>query len=186
MNLFLKNTSLVIFTHAKGACCIEGDAGAPLEEEETQILDEIYAYVKPFMRKEGIKAVEKGGAYTKDHDGEWVTQLVEEKECAFVVFDENGITKCAIENAYKAGKTTFKKPISCHLYPIRTREFISTNAEALNYDQWSICSPAIACGVSMKMKVFRFLKEPLIRKYGESFFKELEIVDQQLTDSKID
>jgi len=167
----------------KGACCIEGDAGAPLEEDETKVLEKIHEDVKPFLRKEGIDAIEKGGLYTQDHDGEWVTQLVNGKECAYVIFDEKGITKCGIEKAYEAGVVDFKKPISCHLYPIRTQKFSSTGLESINYDRWSICDPARSCGLKLELKVFRFLKDPLIRKYGESFYKELEIINEHLENS---
>ncbi len=130
------------------------------------------------MRAEGIAAVEDTGVFYMDWDNEMVTTLVNEKECAFVFFDEKGITKCAIEQAHKAGVTDFKKPISCHLYPIRTAKF--PEFEALNYNEWSICSPACTLGEALSVKVYQFLKEPLIRAYGEEFYKELEIVDAEI------
>ena len=162
----------------KGACCIEGDSGAPITEEEVSILEEDLEKIKPFMRPEGIAAVEDTGVFYMDWDNEMVTTLVNEKECAFVFFDEKGITKCAIEQAHKAGVTDFKKPISCHLYPIRTAKF--PEFEALNYNEWSICSPACTLGEALSVKVYQFLKEPLIRAYGEEFYKELEIVDAEI------
>lgn len=162
----------------KGACCIEGDSGAPITAEEVSILEEDLEKIKPFMRPEGIAAVEETGVFYMDWDNEMVTTLVNEKECAFVFFDEKGITKCAIEQAHKAGVTDFKKPISCHLYPIRTAKF--TEFEALNYNEWSICSPACTLGEALSVKVYQFLKEPLIRAYGEEFYKELEIVDAEI------
>lgn len=162
----------------KGACCVEGDAGAPLTFEEVSILEDDLEAIKPFMRKEGIEAIEKTGVFYMDQDNEPVTTLVNNSECAFVYFDENGITKCAIEQAHKEGKTNFKKPISCHLYPIRVKKF--NDFKALNYDKWSICEPACACGESLNVPVFKFLKEPIIRAFGEDFFQELVIVDEEI------
>lgn len=162
----------------KGACCIEGDAGAPLTLEEIDILEEDLEAIKPYMRQEGIDAVDKTGVFYMDQDNEAGTTLVNNKECAFVFFDNNGITKCAIEQAHKEGKTEFKKPISCHLYPIRVKEF--NDFTALNYDKWDICSPACACGESLNVPVYKFLKEPIIRAFGEVFFEELEVVNKEL------
>ncbi|PWL31478.1 MAG: DUF3109 domain-containing protein [Fluviicola sp. XM-24bin1] len=162
----------------KGACCIEGDAGAPLTSEEVAILEKDLEKIKPYMRKEGIKEVEANGVSYLDEENEPVTALVNGDECAFVFFDEKGITKCAVEAAYLDGKTEFKKPISCHLYPIRVKKF--NDYKALNYDKWSICEPACACGDSLNVPVFRFLKEPLVRAFGEGFYKELETIDGEL------
>lgn len=162
----------------KGACCIEGDAGAPLTTEEVSILENSLEEIKPYMREEGIAEVEKTGVFYMDFDNEPVTALVNGGECAFVYFDEKGITKCAVEAAYLDGKTDFKKPISCHLYPIRVKKF--NEFQALNYDKWGICEPACACGEALNVPVFRFLKEPLVRAFGEPFFRELEKVDIEL------
>ncbi len=166
----------------KGACCVEGDAGAPLSFEEVSILEDELEAIKPYMRKEGIEAVEKQGVFYMDQDNEPVTTLVNDSECAFVFFDEKGITKCAVEQAHREGKTDFKKPISCHLYPIRVKQF--NDFKALNYDKWSICAPACACGDQLDVPVFKFLKEPLIRAFGEAFFNELLIVDKELKTGK--
>lgn len=162
----------------KGACCVEGDAGAPLTLEEVDILEEHLNVIKPYMRPEGIQAVEEQGVFYMDWDNEPVTTLVNEQECAFVYFDERGITKCAIEQAHNDGKLDFKKPISCHLYPIRVQKL--RTGEALSYNEWNICKPACACGESLDVPVYKFLKEPLVRAYGEAFFEELEIVDREL------
>lgn len=162
----------------KGACCVEGDAGAPLTFEEVDQLEEAYEEVKPYMRPEGIAAVEAQGVFYMDQDNEPVTTLVNGGECAFVFFDDRGIAKCAVEQAYRDGKTQFLKPISCHLYPIRVKKF--NDYQALNYDRWSICAPACACGESLNVSVFRFLKEPIIRAFGEEFYRELEVVEQEL------
>ena len=166
----------------KGACCIEGDAGAPLTFEEVDILEETLDVIKPYMRPEGIKADESKGVFYMDQDNEPVTTLVNEAECAFVYFDDNGITKCAVEQAHIDGKSDFKKPISCHLYPIRTKKF--EKFTALNYDVWDICAPACDCGTSLNVPVFRFLKEPIIRAFGDDFFKELEVVSKELEKEK--
>jgi hypothetical protein len=169
-------------TACKGACCIEGDAGAPIEDDEIAILEKDLEAIKPFMRPEGIAEVEKSGVFYIDEDNSKVTTLVNEKECAFVSFDEHGITKCAIEHAHKAGKTDFKKPISCHLYPIRVKQF--ADFTALNYNHWNICAPACACGESLNVPVYRFLKEPIERAFGKSFFEELCIVDEEMRKSQ--
>lgn len=157
----------------KGACCVAGDSGAPLDEDELPILDSILEKVKPYMVKKGIKAVEKHGSYVIDSDGDYTTTLVSEgAECAFVYFDETKTAKCAIEKAYYEGVVTWKKPISCHLYPVRISKH--KNYDAVNYNKWSICKPACDCGKKLDVPVYKFLKEPLIRKYGKDWFKQLE------------
>ena len=163
----------------KGACCVQGESGAPLEKEETGILEKIYEQVKPFMTEKGIKAVEKQGKYIVDSDNDYVTPLVgKEKECAYVFFDEKGITKCAIEQAWLQKKIDWQKPISCHLYPVR----ITTHKhyDAVNYHKWNICKPACACGKELKVPVYKFVKSALIRKYGKSWYKELELNAEKL------
>ena len=156
----------------KGACCLEGDSGAPLNHDERHILDEIYPKVKPFMTAKGIATIEETGTYVTDFEGDYTTPCVDtNKECAYVTW-ENGITKCAIEKAYEYGAISWKKPLSCHLYPIRITKY--PEFDVLNYDRWSICSPACSFGNELKVHVHEFLKEPLIRKYGEDWYKELE------------
>ena len=155
----------------KGICCVEGDAGAPLDEDETHILDEIYPKIKPYLRPEGIQAIEEQGTYTLDFEGDLVTPLVNNAECAYVIFDEKGNTKCAIEKAYEDGVIDWQKPISCHLYPIRITEY--SNFSAINYHEWDICSDACTLGKELGVKVYQFLKKPLIRKYGEEFYQTL-------------
>lgn len=163
----------------KGACCVEGDAGAPLEDEEIAMLEEVYEEVKPFLRKEGVKAIEEQGTSIKDErDGEWVTPLVNNAECAYVIF-ENGTTKCGIEKAWEEGVVAFRKPISCHLYPIRISSYSSY--DAVNYHKWEICAPACDLGKELQMPVYKFTKDSLIRKYGESWYSELEKVAAQWT-----
>jgi len=155
----------------KGICCVEGDAGAPLNEDETHILDEIYPKIKSYLRPEGIQAIEEQGTYTLDFEGDLVTPLVNNAECAYVIFDEKGYTKCAIEKAYEDGVIDWQKPISCHLYPIRITEY--SNFSAINYHEWDICSDACTLGKELGVKVYQFLKKPLIRKYGEEFYQTL-------------
>ena len=163
----------------KGACCIEGDSGAPLTDEELPILEEVYEAVKPYMRQEGIDAVAASGVYEKDSwDGEMVTPLVNGKECAYVTYEEDGSLRCAIEQAYLDGKVNWKKPISCHLYPIRIKKY--SEYEAVNYDKWEICKAACALGEKLGVKVYQFAKEALIRKYGEDWYKAMEEVDNEL------
>lgn len=166
----------------KGICCVEGDSGAPLNEDELPILDDIYEDIKPYLRPEGIEAIEKNGKYERDSDGEWVTTLVNGGECAYVIFDENGITKCGIEKAYEDGVVDYKKPISCHLYPIRLKEY--KKFTAVNYHVWDICSDACALGKELKVNVVHFLKDALIRKFGQEWYDELVKVDQEYQEKK--
>ena len=169
----IKNKSFVCdLNKCKGACCVEGDLGAPLEEDELPIMEEIYDKVKPYLSEEGIKAIEEQGLYIKDWEGDFSTTTINEKECAYAIYDENKTLKCGIEAAYRDGKINYYKPISCHLYPIRVTKY--EKYEALNYDQWDICNDACTLGEALKVPVYKFLKEPLIRKYGESWFNKLE------------
>ncbi len=156
----------------KGECCIAGEAGAPLEEDEVQILKDIYPDVKPFLRPEGIDAIEKQGTSIKTDLGELETTLVNNKECAYVTFTDNGIASCGIEDAYNAGKVSFKKPISCHLYPVRVQKYSSFSA--VNYHKWPICDDACALGKELQVPVYKFVKDALMRKFGKSWYSELE------------
>lgn len=156
----------------KGACCVEGDIGAPLEKEETKVLDRIFEKIKPYLTEEGRRAIEDFGAWTVDpSDGDYVTPMVDNRECVYVTYDERGITKCGIEKAYEDGAVDWQKPISCHLYPIRVNEY--STFTALNYHEWSICNDACILGKELKVPVYKFLKTPLVRKYGEEFYKTL-------------
>lgn len=156
----------------KGACCVEGDSGAPLEWEETAILESIYEQVKPYMTEEGKAAVEKYGTWLIDSEGDLVTPLINGvRECAYTYF-QNGIAKCAIERACRDGKIDFQKPISCHLYPVRITKH--ENYDAVNYNRWNICSPACANGRELGISVHEFVKTALIRKYGQEWYNQLE------------
>lgn len=158
----------------KGECCVAGEAGAPVEEEEKEILQKIYPKVKPFLRPEGQQAIEEQGTWiTSDFDG-LETPLVNGKECAYVTFNEKGVALCGIEKAYRAGKIDFKKPVSCELYPVRVQKL--TKFQAVNYHKWEICSPACALGKELQAPVYKFTKNALIRKFGEDWYDELEQV----------
>jgi hypothetical protein len=161
----------------EGNCCIYGDSGAPLEDHEAELLSQHADQIRPFMRAEGKNAMHADGAWVIDRDGDKVTPLVDREECAYVFFEE-GIAYCAIEKAFELGAITFQKPVSCHLYPIRVTRL--KKGIALNYHQWSICEPAREMGAEKGVPVFRFLKDAIIRVYGEAFYDELEMVYNEL------
>lgn len=162
----------------KGACCVEGSSGAPLEQEEIDLLDEVWDEVKPYLPAPAIKSIEEQGQFVVDFDGEYVTPLHDGKECAYTVFDLDGTAKCGIEQAYNDGKISWQKPISCHLYPIRIIK--SKVGLMMNYHKWPICAPACDLGEQLDVKVFRFLKIPIIRKFGADFYQHMEAVDELL------
>ncbi len=163
----------------RGACCVGGDSGAPLDEEELGILEEIYDKVEPYLTEDGKNSIKKYGKYLVDSDGDYVTPLVNgDLECAYTIF-ENGVAKCGIEKAWEDKVIDFKKPISCHLYPIRITK-MKTGAEALNYHKWDLCKAACTLGKKLDVPVYQFLKNPLIRKYGEKWFAELELAVKHL------
>ena len=166
----------------KGACCVEGDSGAPLLKNEAKELEKSYSVIKKYLSVGGKEAIKKQGFSVIDSDNDLTTPLVNNRECAYV-FNDSGIIKCAIEKAYLEDKISFKKPISCHLYPIRITEY--EEFDAVNYESNKICSPACKLGELLKVSVFRFLKEPLIRKYGKSFYTELEVVEKSLQKKSI-
>lgn len=161
----------------KGACCVEGDLGAPLDREELIDLEEVADVVKSYLSQEAVRTLEINGPYLLDEEGDFSTTTVNNKECVFAFYDEKGILKCGIEQAWKDGKTSFRKPISCHLYPIRIakiHEFL-----ALNYDRWDICSPACALGKELSVPVYKFLREALIRRFGGAWYQELcEVIEK--------
>jgi hypothetical protein len=162
----------------KGECCIAGEAGAPVSEEETQILKEIYPKVKPFLRPEGIAAIEAQGTHVTSVLDELETPLVSGKECAYVTFTENGTASCGIEDAYDAGAVDFRKPISCHLYPVRVQDY--SEFAAVNYHKWPICDDACTLGSQLKVPVYKFVREALIRRFGENWYAQLEKVAKDL------
>lgn len=161
----------------KGACCWEGDLGAPLEDEEMPLLQEIYDKIKPFLTEEGIKTIEEKGVFThyKSED-EYGTPLLKNGACAYLTYEKSGIAKCGIEKAYEAGVVDFKKPISCHLYPVRIKRH--QDFFAVNYDKWDICSAACTLGKKLQMPVYQFVKDALVRRFGEAFYEALEAAAQ--------
>lgn len=171
-NEVIKTEFVCNLSKCKGACCIAGDLGAPLEEEERHTLDDIFPLIRPYLNEKGLKALEEQGAYVLDDQGDYSTPLVDGKECAYVVFEKNGTLKCAIEQAHSDGKTDFKKPLACHLYPIMLTSLIDITE--VNYDVWEICSDACTLGQELHIPVYKFLKEPLIRKFGEEWWNTLD------------
>jgi hypothetical protein len=166
----------------KGECCIAGDYGAPLDKSELKEIEKYYPIVKPLLQERALKSIEEQGLYVKDDEGDWVTPLINgNEECAFTIF-ENGIAKCSFEKAYYEGQIPWKKPISCHLYPVRIKKL--KNYDALNYDRWDVCAPACKLGKSLKVPVYQFLKESLTRKYGEEWYKELTIAAEMWKEEK--
>lgn len=173
----LHNAFVCDLAACKGACCVEGDSGAPLEEDERAILDKEYEAIKPYLLDEGRKAIDRQGSSVIDSDGDLGTPLVEEGACAYAIF-ENGKALCGIEKAWKAGATAFRKPISCHLYPVRVSSYSSF--QAVNYHRWKICDPACQLGAQLEVPVYVFLKDALIRRFGLKWYHELEQVHAHL------
>ncbi|MCF7559359.1 DUF3109 family protein [Sabulilitoribacter multivorans] len=174
----IKKDFLCNLSACKGACCIDGDAGAPLEKAETKILEDIYPKVKPFLRKEGIEAIESQGTFITTEEGDLETPLINNADCAYVIFDEKNVALCAIEEAYNQGVISWKKPVSCHLYPIRVNDY--SEFSAVNYHKWQICDDACTLGEELGVPVYKFVKEALIRKFGEDWYFELEKVAENL------
>jgi hypothetical protein len=161
----------------KGACCEDGDAGAPLTDKELDEVNQAYPIVKSMMTPSGISEVEKNGLYRYDREFGWVTPTVDDKICAYGVRDRSGVIKCVFEEAYVQKKIKWKKPISCHLYPIKQSRSKSSNQEYLNYEpRKDMCAPACSLGQELKVPVYVFLKEALIRAYGKKFYEALDAV----------
>ena len=155
----------------RGQCCVEGDAGAPLEEEEVGILEDILPEVKPFMTEEGREVVEQNDVFDYDEDGNLVTPLINDQACAFIRY-ENGCAFCAIEKAYLMHRVDFRKPVSCYMYPIRISR--KNYYDVLEYHRWDICRAARKEGNRQGISVFQYLKEPLIQKYGADWYHKVE------------
>ncbi|MEN9918925.1 MAG: hypothetical protein RL662_1361 [Bacteroidota bacterium] len=155
----------------KGSCCVEGESGAPLENDEVTVLEEILPLVWDDLSDKAKEVINQQGVAYEDRDGDMVTSIVNGKDCVFTYYDAHGVCKCAIEKAYKEGKTDFYKPISCHLYPIRLEQF--PDFIAVNYHRWRVCKAAVALGDKEGLRIYQFLKEPLIRKFGQDWYNEL-------------
>lgn len=166
------------YNACRGICCVEGESGAPIERDEALTMRHLLPLVKPLLSAQALEIIEKKDISYIDSSGEEVTQLVNGKDCVFTTYDEQGRCLCAFEKIYRKGKSHFPKPISCHLYPIRVHRYKYTTA--LNYDRWDICVPACALGKQCKIPVYRALKEPIIRAFGEEFYHQLEEVEALL------
>lgn len=166
----------------KGACCVEGDSGAPLSKEESKKIEKNYPKFEKYLDPKYRKIIAEKGFAIIDSDGDLVTPLYNNRECVYTYKDKNGCTKCAIEKAFIEGESDFQKPLSCHLFPIRIQEY--KDFDAVNYQQLDICKSGRECGVKEKLPLYQFLKEPLIRKYGEDWYKELEIAADEMKNYK--
>lgn len=166
----------------KGACCVEGDAGAPLEEGEVERIRENYERFRPYMKPEGIAAVEEQGFSVIDVEGDEGTPLINGKECAYSI-NEDGGCWCAIEKAWSRGESSFRKPISCHLYPIRITRY--RHHEAVNFNEWKVCFPAMVRGEREGVPVYVFCRDALVAKYGEEWYEQLCYAAEQVRSGKI-
>lgn len=168
-------------TKCKGACCVDGDAGAPLEKAELDKINEVFDKVLPYLNEESKKELERQGRYVYDKEFGWVTPAINSRICVYGITDKQGIVKCGIEQAYLDGKIKWKKPISCHLFPIITKKSKRTDTEYVNYEpREDNCKAACSLGKKLKVPVYVFLKEALVRKYGEQFYLDLEATANHL------
>ena len=166
-----------------GACCVEGDAGAPVTVDEIAQIEELLPIIKDMLSPEAINAIEEKGIAYPDPEGELVTQIVNGKDCVFTCYDENGCCFCAIEKAYREGKVKFMKPVSCHLYPIRVKKI--GPYWGLNYDRWDVCQAAVIKGHREHIPVYKCLKEPLLRRFGQDWYDELELTVSEMKKQNI-
>lgn len=164
-----------------GICCVEGDAGAPVTMEEIAAIEESLDTVWPELSASAQAVIDRQGVAYTDRDGDLVTSIVGGKDCVFTCYEGEGCL-CALERAYRQGRTRFCKPISCALYPIRAKQF-SNGTIALNYNHWDVCRDAVAKGRELDMPVYKFLKEPLIRRFGTEWYEELEQLADMLLKS---
>ena len=156
----------------KGECCIEGEAGAPLEKKEYKLLRKILPVLWNDLSPAAQVVINKQGIGYIDRENDIVTSIVNGKDCVFTYYDTDGICKCAIEKAYNEGRTDFMKPVSCHLYPIRVKQY--KDYKAVNYHRWKVCRAAEILGEQKKLPLYKFLREPLIRKFGEEWYNALD------------
>lgn len=179
----LKEEFLCDLSSCKGACCIEGDAGAPVSAAEIEKIEALLPTIWEDLSEKAKQEIEKNGVAYIDEEGDLVTTIINGKDCAFTYYDKSGNCFCAIEKAYREGKIDFYKPISCHLYPIRVGDY--GVYKALNYHKWDICQCARKLGKEKKVRVYQFLKDPLIRLFGETWYTELEEVAEELKKQNI-
>ena len=168
-------------TKCKGACCVDGDAGAPLDRKELKEIDAVFDAVYPYLNEESKKEIELQGRFIYDKEFGWVTPTIKSKVCVYGIIDDAGIVKCGIEQAYLDGKVSWKKPISCHLFPIIAKKGKDGITEYANYEpREDHCKAACSLGKKLKVPVYEFLKEPLVRKFGADFYEALEATAQHL------
>lgn len=157
----------------KGQCCVEeGGYGAPLMEKELRIMKKLLPKIKKFLPKEAIEIIEKEGFYDKDADNEWCTKTIDKKDCVFTFKNENGDALCAFQALYLQNESDWIKPVSCHLYPIRVKDY--GEFQTVNYEYWKICEDAIKKGEKDGIALYEYCKEPLIRRFSEKWYNELE------------
>lgn len=181
----IKEQFVCDLTKCKGACCVDGDAGAPLSNDELKRIDEVYDAVLPYLNKESISELNRQGRYIYDREFGWVTPTINNAICVYGITDKQGIVKCGIEQAYIDGKVKWKKPISCHLFPIITKKSKHSDNEYVNYQpREDSCKAACSLGVKLKVPVYVFLKEALVRKYGEEFYTALEATASHIDTNK--
>lgn len=166
----------------KGACCVEGEAGAPLESEEIEQLKAHWHQVKPYLTKDGISALESQGVATQNAFKEWETPLIDGKACAYINYDQKGIAQCGIEQAHRHGDTKLQKPISCHLYPVRVKKYSAF--VAVNYHEWSICSAGCDLGAALKRPLYQFVETALVRKFGKAWYDALHTAAQEFANQQ--
>lgn len=180
----LKTHFVCDISACKGACCVEGDAGAPLLDPEISILEDIFDEVKPYLTAEGKQKIEENGVFYIDQDGDAVTTLMEDGTCAFASVEKDGTVLCGIEKAYRDKKVNFEKPLSCALFPVRLKKY--EKFTAVNYEELKICKPACDCGANLKIPLYKFLKKPLIRAFGKDFYEKLEVADEEINANQDD
>ncbi len=180
----LERNFICDLTSCKGACCIEGEEGAPLENDEVKKLEEVLPVVWEYLPEKSKAIIKAQGVSYIDRDGDAVTSIVDGAECVFVYTDENGYAKCAVEKAYLEGKTDFRKPISCYLYPVRVTRY--AHHTAINYHRWHLCACAEALGKKEGVPVYKFLKEPLIQCFGSAWYEQLAIAADELASDGVE
>jgi hypothetical protein len=165
--------------HCKGACCVDGDSGAPVTTDEADAIERLFPFFKEYLSSGNIAEIERQGFSLIDQDGDLVTPIVGKNECVFTFLDDKGITLCAIERAYFEKNTGFRKPVSCHLFPIRITEY--KRFDGVNYEKLKICKAGRACGKTNNLPLWKYLQEPLTRNYGEEWYNELKLVVENLS-----
>lgn len=174
----LREKFLCDLSACKGECCIEGDAGAPVEPDEVEKLEAALPAIWDDLSPEARAVIDRQGVVYIDCEGDLVTSIVNDKDCVFTCYDDRGCCCCALEKAFRAGRTRFYKPVSCHLYPVRVSRYGSYRA--VNYHRWDVCKAAVLLGSKENVPVYKFLREPLIRKFGEAWYRELELAAEEL------